>query len=271
MVDFKPGVLVGSPRYNLRYWQEIASPRECLELAGISGSGSLLTALVLGRLLPSFRSRHEVRGALLAALRGEPPPMRAINQVCRRNWQFNDGANVAARNPAFTGEVGPAEHRTLLSDHWYCHRANAAHVRRLLDLTAARGIRVYWLLPPLSPQLQAHRERSGAEAGYLRFVRSMHARYRHLTIVDGRHAGYNHTVFVDATHLDGQGANTLSTDLAALLDRDVATASPGPRWVDLPAYRKRPLIVPREDVEQSKVLLGVQGLLTLPPARGGKG
>ena len=205
VVDFKPSVLVGSPRYNLRYWQEIVSPRECLELARTSGGGSLPTSIVLGRLLPTFRSRLEVRDALLAALRGEVPPMRAINRVCRRNWRVNDGANVGARNPAFTGEVGPDEHRTLLSHLWYCHRANAAHVRRLLDLTAARGIRVYWLLPPLSPQLQARREQSGAEAGYLRFIQSMHARYRHLTIVDGRHASYDHTLFVDATHLNEPG------------------------------------------------------------------
>jgi hypothetical protein len=272
VVDFKPSVLVGSPRYNLRYWQEIVSPRECLELARTSGGGSLPTSIVLGRLLPTFRSRLEVRDALLAALRGEVPPMRPINRVCRRNWRVNDGANVGARNPAFTGEVGPDEHRMLLSHLWYCHRANAAHVRRLLDLTAARGIRVYWLLPPLSPQLQARREQSGAEAGYLRFIQSMHARYRHLTIVDGRHASYDHTLFVDATHLNGQGANTLSTDLAALLDRDRAALVPGPRWVDLPAYRPRPVIVPLEDVEQSRRVLSIsQGASTFQRRKDGQG
>ena len=65
-------------------------------------------------------------------------------------------------------------------------------------------------------------------------------------------ASANHALFVDATHLNGQGANTLSTDLAALLDRDRAASAPGPRWVDLPAYRPRPVIVPFEDVEQSR-------------------
>jgi hypothetical protein len=252
VLDVKPGVLAGSPRYNLRYWQEIASPREALELARASGGGSLLVEIVLGRLLPTFRARHEVRGHLLAALRGEPSPLRLINSTCRRNWLVNGGANVAARNPTFTGAVSPEQFKTLLADAWRCHRVNALYVRRILDLASARGIRVYWLLPPLSPRLQERRERTGAEEGYLRFVRSMQERHPELTVVDGRHAGYDHTAFVDATHLDGQGGAILSSDLAALLARDLS-APPAPgRWVDLPPFRPRPTDVPLEDVEQSR-------------------
>ena len=41
-----------------------------------------------------------------------------------------------------------------------------------------------------------------------------------VTVVDGRHAGYDHTLFVDASHLDGQGAYTLSRDVADVLRRD---------------------------------------------------
>src|SRR5262249_38407091 len=150
----------------------------------------LLVEIVLGRLIPTFRARLEVRGAIIAALRGEDSPMRLINQICRRNWLVNRGANVAARNPAFLGAVSATQHKTLLSHLWYCHRATAAYVRRLPDLTAERGIRVYWLLPPVSPELQARREQTGAEAGYLRFVGAFERAYPHLTIVDGRHAGY---------------------------------------------------------------------------------
>jgi hypothetical protein len=252
VVDFKPGVLVGSPRYNLRYWQEILSPREALELARASGSGSLLTSIALGRLLPSFRARLAVRGHLLAALRGESSPLRLVNRICYRNWLVNAGANVAARNPSYTGELGAREYKTLLSDVWQCHRVNAASVRRVLDLAAARGIRVYWLLPPLSPQLQARREATGAETGYLRFVQSLQASHPNLTIVDGRHSGYDPSVFVDATHLDRQGATVLSSDLAAIIDRDLAAAPRPGRWVELPLYRPRPAEVPLEDVEQSR-------------------
>ncbi|WP_406695103.1 hypothetical protein V5E97_29100 [Singulisphaera sp. Ch08] len=256
VVDFKPGVLVGSPRYNLRYWQEILTVREGLDLARHDHGGSLLVNLALGRLLPTFRGRLEVRGAILAALRGEDSPMRLINRVCQRNWGVNDGANVAARNPAFNGEVSAEQHKTLLSHLWYCHRVNKTYVRRILDLTAERGIRVYWLLPPVSPALQTKREETGAESGYLKFVRSFQHPYPHLTIVDGRHAGYDHTAFVDATHLDGRGAFTLTTELGRMLRRDLAgDSATTSRWVNLPPYRPDPSPVPLEDVEESRIIV----------------
>lgn len=256
VLDFKPGVLVGSARYNLRYWQEILSVREALDLARRDHGGSFLLSLALGRLFPTVRGRLEVRGAILAAFRGEDSPMRLINRVCQRNWGVNGGANVAADNPAFTGTVSAEQHKSLLSHLWYCHRVNAAYVRRLLDLTADRGIPVYWLLPPVSPELQARREATGAEAGYLTFVRTFQSRYPHLTVVDGRHSGYDASAFVDATHLDGRGAATLTAELGTILGRadapEVARAS---RWVDLPPYRPDPSPLPLEDVEESRAIV----------------
>ena len=259
VVDYKPSVLIGNLRYNLRYWQEIADAREVLELARVSGKGSLLTSIALGRLLPSYRARLGIRSNLREALRGEAPLLGRINRVCRRNWRANAGANVAARNPSFRGEVGPDAHKALHSDLWYCYRVNAEYLRCFLALTAARGIRVYWLLPPLAPRLQARRERTGAEAGYLGFVRSIQARHAHLTVLDARHADYGPEVFVDATHLDGRGAQTLSLDVAAVLRRDLAPARTGssPRWVDLPRYRDSPVEVALEDVEQSRAILKI--------------
>jgi hypothetical protein len=255
VLDFKPSVLVGGPRFNLRYWQEVLTPREGLDLASSAGSPSLFFETAVGWLLPSFRSRHEICSNLRAALRGEADALRAINRTCRRNWTLNDGANVASKNPAFTGVVGPDDDKKLLTHIFHCHRVNAGYIRRLFALAGSRGIRVYWLLPPLSPQLQAHRERAGAEAGYVRFVRSLQARYPDVTVLDGRHSGYDHTLFVDASHLDGQGAYTLSRDVADVLRRDLAGAGPGSRWVDLPAYRACPVEVALEDVEQSRRLL----------------
>ena len=74
-----------------------------------------------------------------------------------------------------------------------------------------------------------------------------------MTVLDGRHAGYDHTLFVDATHLDGQGAYTLSRDVADILRHDRAGGAAGTaRWVDLPAYRACPVEVALEDVEQSR-------------------
>jgi hypothetical protein len=82
--------------------------------------------------------------------------------------------------------------------------------------------------------------------------------YPNVTVLDGRHSGYDHTLFVDASHLDGQGAYTLSRDVADVLRRGLAgdDAVVRTRWVDLPAYRACPVEVALEDVEQSRRNLG---------------
>ncbi len=111
-------------------------------------------------------------------------------------------------------------------------------------------------MPPLSPQLQAHREQDGAEAGYLDLVGSLRKRHPRLTVLDGRHSGYDHTLFVDATHLDGHGAAALSVEVAEVLHRDLEPGSISQavplRWVTLPPYRTPPSPIALEDVEQSR-------------------
>jgi hypothetical protein len=253
VVDFKPSILTGGPRHCLRYWQEILSFRETLELAWAVRSGSFFFELSLGRLLPSVRSRYEIRSSVWTALRGEANRLQSINRTCRRNWLLNDGANIAAKNPAFHGEIGPDGATKYLANVRDCHPVNAEYIRRLFKLAASRNIAVYWLLPPLYPQLQARREQTGADLDFVRFVRSVQARSANVTVVDARHAQYNHTLFVDATHLDGEGAYTLSRDLADVLQNDLAQGrKAASRWVELPDYRAYPVEVVLEDVEQSR-------------------
>ena len=257
VVDFQPDLLAGGPEHLLRCWQEFVGPRELLDLAGSDRGPRFLAALVLGRLVPSVRCRFEVRAAVRAALRGEPSPLQGVNRLCRRQWRLNDGANVAARNAAFLGDVGPDDHRALLSDRFWCHPVNRRYLGRLLALARVHGIAVYWLLPPLAPQVQARRERSGADAKYVRFVRGLQAGHGGLTVLDARHAGYDPAVFVDPIHLDGRGAVTLTADVADRLRHDAAGSRS--RWVELPRYRPRAADVPLEDVEQSKLALAPGG------------
>jgi hypothetical protein len=255
VVDFMPDLLAGGPRYSLRCWQEVIAPGEALELSWTARDGSFLAEAVLGRLVPSVRARREIRAALLAALRGEAASPRDLTRLHWRNWGQNLGAQFTPPNPAFTGEVPEDVHRSLGSHGWWCHRVNAAYVRRFLALARARGIRVYWLLPPVSPAIQARRDHTGADAGHTRFVRRVQEEFPGLVVLDARHAGYDHTLFVDAVHLDGRGATTLSLDVAEVLRRD----EPGPArlagWIDLPAYRPLAPGIPLEDVEQSRLAL----------------
>jgi hypothetical protein len=263
VVDCKPSVLVAGPRSNIPCWQEILNFRESLELARSSRSPSLLVEIALGQLLPSYRSRQTIQSRLQDALHGETDRLGVLNRTCQRNWTLNEGANIATRNPAFTGALDPDPDRRYLSRRFYCHPVNAEYIHRLLSLAGTRGIPVYWLLPPLCPELQSHREHTGAEAGLVRFVRSLQARHPGVTVLDARHAGYDHTLFVDATHLDRQGACTLSRDVAQVLAQDRDRGSPGhgiaaarsARWIALPACQPCPVAVTLEDVEQSRQAL----------------
>jgi hypothetical protein len=256
VVDFKPGLLAGGPECLLSGWQEFVGPREWLDFARTVRSPSFLAAVALGRLVPTVRARFEIRAIVLAALRGRPSSQRASNLLCRRQWRVNDGANVAIRNPFSAGAVGPEDHQKYLSDFFWCHRVNHLYLERFFALARSRGIPVYWLLPPFSPPLQAHRDRSGTDAKLVRFIRSLQAEHPNLTVLDARHSGYDRAVFVDPIHLDGRGAVALSASLADHFRRG---PSPGSRWVALAPYRPTVPGVPLEDVEQSRVAVELGG------------
>src|SRR5204862_7717588 len=123
-----------------------------------------LAATLLGRLLPSLRSRPEIRSNLLASLRGETDRLPEINRILWRNWAVNAGANVASLHSRYQGELPQDVERNLHPGVFHVNRANAEGIERLLRLAARRHVRVFWLLPPLSAALQARRAPSCAAA-----------------------------------------------------------------------------------------------------------
>src|SRR5262249_25694322 len=127
------------------------------------------------------------------------------------------------------------------------------YVRKFLDLAAARGVPVFWLLPPTSPAHLARSERNGVDAGYAAFVRETQARYTNVVVIDGRRAGYRREGFSDLTHRDRRCASAFSEAVASLIGPYLAGSGPShaPRWAELPPYRVRAEGVPLEDVEQS--------------------
>ena len=254
VVDFKPSVLAGGPRFSLRHWQSALKLRELIELSRESGSPRLLVEIGLGQILPSYRDRTEIREAVRSSLLGESAPTFATNRLALRNWSMNRGAHLNSSRSPFPGDVSPEVHKKLLTEGWKCHRINEIYVEKLMKLAEAHQIPVVWLIPPLPPQLQAARERSGADAAYLKFARSIQARHRGLTVVDGRHSGYDDATFADHTHLNGRGAIGLSRDLALIL----RSPEGRPRWVDLPRFSDRPGTFSVEDVDQSRVALEVE-------------
>ena len=251
VLDFKPSVLVGGPRYSLRHWQTVLGLRESLDLAREAKSAGMLLEILGGRLLPSCRDRLEIREAVRSAIERKEAPTYSTNRLAERNWGKNLGAHLNSSKASFSGTVAPEILKKLLPDVWKCHRVNAAFVDRILALAESRRIPVFWLIPPLSPELQGRSERAGADAAFVAFVRSMQAKHPRVTVIDGRHSGYDASTFADHTHLNVRGSVAMSRELASILGR------PGnrPGWIDLPRFEDRPATVPLEDVDQSRVAL----------------
>ena len=251
VLDFKPSVLAGGPRYSLRHWQATLTFREALDLARETKSLGLLFEILLGRLLPSYRDRVEIREAVRSALLGNAAPTFATNRLALRNWSINRGGHLNSSRTPFAGDVPPEVHKNLLTDGWKAHRINLRYLDRTLAFAEAHAIPVFWLIPPLPPRLQSRREERGSDAAYLDLVRLMQAKHPGLAVVDGRHSGYDDAQFADHTHLNGRGAIALSRDLATIL----ASGAPRHRWFALPRFAERPGTFRVEDVDQSRVAL----------------
>ncbi|MBX6312140.1 MAG: hypothetical protein IRY99_04360 [Isosphaeraceae bacterium] len=255
VIDLMPDLLAGGPRYPRRNWPELADLRDAIDLALTARDASLLASTLVGLALPSARGRDEIRAVIRAILRGQGHPHRAANLAHHRNWRVNLGAEFCPPNPAFQGAVTEDQHRKLLSHAFWCHPVHRAYIHRLLDLAAAHDITIFWLLPPVSPQVQARREQTGADEKQAAFLRSFLPRHPNLVVLDARRSGYGPSVFLDPIHLDGRGGIALSLAVAD------AIARPGPgRWIKLPAYQDPSLDRPFEDIEQSRLALEGQAM-----------
>lgn len=236
-------------------WPELASIRDCVELAWAARDADLFTTTTLARVLPSFHDRLDIRANVLTALRGEDIFARRALPVLWRNWNRNAGAQAMPRNPAFLGNLDEPTFWPLFHDSWHCSPINAIYVKKFLKLAQSRGIPVFWLIQPICPQAQALREKRGVDGHYLAFVRRVHEKSPNLVVVDGRHSGYDHRVFIDPIHLDRQGESTLSTEVAGVLGRYLGMGEPGSRWVDLPPYRDQSAGRGFEDIMDSGIAL----------------
>ena len=256
VVDYMPGLLTGTPPFGLPYWAALLGAADLADLALTWRRAEFAAEAAVRLLLPSFQSRWAIRDAVASALRGQTPRNIENNLMLRRNWRLHRGAQFTQDNPGWDGIPTEAEHERHLSTRFWCHPVNKLYIHKFLDLAESRGIRVYWVLPPVTPEIQRRRVASGADEKYSAFAREVIARHPGVVVLDARPSGYDHTRFVDSLHLTGKGALALSADVAE------AIASDRPKWVTLPPYRDRAPDRPFEEVEQSRsaVLAGLETL-----------
>jgi hypothetical protein len=248
-------VLDQDPRTHARMWGDLLSFRESIELAWAARDASFFGSISLARLLPSCKARFEMRAGIRAALRGETASSRPALRVHLRNWEQNHGAHLAPADPSAQETIRRAIATSeYLPTCWTCHPINEVFARRLLELTEARHLRVFWLLPPLHPDVQERRDRGGMHGQYVAFIRRLQAEFPCLTVIDGRHSGYAPDALADLTHLNRVGAAHFSAEVAAVLRARIA-GEPLARWIELPRVRGPVAEVPLEDLEQSQIAM----------------
>lgn len=154
------------------------------------------------------------------------------------------------KSPAYRDVVDSAQ-AAYFPSSWHCDPVNLKYLKRFLRLAERHRIAVYWLLPPISPAIQAERERRGLDDLERQFVRAIQAEYPGVIVLDGRHSGYGPGVLWDAIHLDREGASALSAAVAAL----VAEGPKAGPWRALPTFRGPAPDRGLEDINQSMAVL----------------
>lgn len=223
LVDFLPHQLARSLRDGgaPRAWPGLATPGEAATLAVMARDPEFFAATMTARLLGCLAAREEIRSAILPALRGEAVLPRQDVALLRRHWQANDGAQVIPDR--VNRPRGPVD--GLFPPTWQLDPTADASVRAFLDLTEARQIPVFWVVPPLRPDAQEWRDRMGLDAPYFSYIAARIADTRNVTVVEARNGGFAAEWFADAVHLKRSGAEMFSRALAEMLAGSPAPGS----------------------------------------------
>src|SRR3954454_13511137 len=102
LVDFLPFHLYNGsngPRYCTRSWPELMSPSDYLDMAARTRDAELLASILVGRLLPSAKTRYELRNQIRAALDGGAGSSDVGRDVLLRHLELNRGAMIGPSRP----------------------------------------------------------------------------------------------------------------------------------------------------------------------------
>jgi hypothetical protein len=240
VADFCTLMLVQDPKLAIRLYPELATTRDCFDLAWTARDSGFLSAALLGKLLPSYKCRFEIRASIKAALEGRRASPWPQHSGIWAKWMNQNGAQPMGPLP-FNAVADPGMVASLSPTDWECDPINASYLEKFLALAASREIPVFWLIPPLNPALEARRALNKADKAYTRFVRLAIERHPEVVVLDARHSGYDNSVYIDALHLDDRGAKVLTGDLAALVSDRLKRPDPARdhRWVEMPAFDGR--------------------------------
>ena len=229
IIDLPANFLGSSLNSQAFAWPDALNVRDTFDMAWALRDARFFAAVVSEKLLPSMAYRLQVRKAILAMLQGESASLAQENLSYARNYNQNLGAFLAGKKPDYSGEISEGYRNAFLSADWQPDPVKSRYFRRLIELAAANGVRVYWVISPFVPSLQTLRDAKQLDAPYDKFAWAMISKFPNLTVLDARHSSYAHSVFMDAIHLDIDGAAAFSRSIAEAINLNVST-----QWVHLP-------------------------------------
>jgi hypothetical protein len=253
ILNAKPAVLMGDPDYNAQYWPYALSLDNLVDFTLRTRRPQLIASVVLSQVLPSLRSRLQLRSSSVAAIQGSHDKLEEINPVLWRNWTANAGANVANASFCFSGELPADVNKKLHPNIFFAHPSNRSAFEQILELASLHQIHVFFLIVPIPSSLQELRDKSGADSRYEKFIADYQRRFPDtLTVLDARRSGYQNPDFIDATHLNVRGATALSRSVAAAIRSQPYPANA--RWIALGAPLSASSSIPSqiEDLDQSR-------------------
>jgi hypothetical protein len=243
-------------------WAGLLSPPEAWWLGRDDHDPGFFGSYVVHWAVPSARFRLDLRKVVVERLVGIPAdretPWPAV--LDRQAWR-NRGACLLPSeyakqrtDPYPYGILPPGEWEACYRLAPLAHPTNLLYLHRLLAMVEARGIPVFFVVPPIHPAVLEVRERVGLEAEYLGFVGRVRERYANVVVVDARHVGFDHTKFFDSCHLHAESATALSNALAEVVGRHIDGARRDERWVALSDLAEPTARLAVESMEESKAV-----------------
>jgi hypothetical protein len=209
---------------------------ECLDLAWHCRDMNFFVTRLLARVIPSIQERDQIRAFVRSALDPGAGSFVTPGPAFLKKWEANRGAELQPADISFAGQLNLDLKASLYRDRWLVEPVAAQYFHRLLDLAAARGITVFWLLAPILPEAESYRDAHGLNEHHTRNLRALQARHPNLIVLDSRHSGCPASAFVDLCHLNERGAVWISGEVAAVLKGHREGRLTGGRWIDLPPY-----------------------------------
>ena len=132
--------------------------------------------MLLAKFWPIYGVRDDLRTVVSTLARGKNPSTRIRVRVWMQTWFANLGTSLAHVNPGYHGEMN-IEDLKVVPASWKCDPVNRVYVDRFLTLAEREKIPVFWLLPPVLPEVVATMERNGVSRDYEQFIRSIIDRF----------------------------------------------------------------------------------------------